>query len=534
MKIGRNDLCFCGSGKKYKKCCLGRELPGELKHKTHDILPDRWEIDYGEPCLDKDFFDHNGLAEFSAARMIQAAMLFPDAVEEVASEVRLETTGYLAELKEIEELTRPQEIVRFLKKGPDRLNYPQVLDKFLDHEKETVLLLLEEMRSSDNELFVEWAVKLFYESDYVLAEDILEIIELHQHDAYAVSLLCILLGSYDHPAIPKLLWDYFQYFRKNFRDELYHEGPLLALREIHEYMNEPRVSDPEMALWDEDRLATFDEKELVARMKALGVPLDKETFLKDIQGLHAAEKLVDRWVEKYSIHSVGNDEDFLWFGAMELWKRWAPEVMFDERLSDMMQRGYDCFNRRKNREGCDLWLEVWEVFKARHAGHGRSLEGVDKQYSGSQTWHNWCQDLEMNLGNLVRVCPEYAPRAVTYFREFRLLLPESDPLIVQNMMMAEAEALIFGGDLVAGEALFRKVVESFSDDVWGYIRWGDVFASSMWSSLVPQDLTKAEKIYRMAIGRGLKEEKEVNRRIRDMGETRQAHKNDRIGSRLLK
>jgi len=24
-KIGRNDLCPCGSGKKYKKCCLGRE-----------------------------------------------------------------------------------------------------------------------------------------------------------------------------------------------------------------------------------------------------------------------------------------------------------------------------------------------------------------------------------------------------------------------------------------------------------------------------------------------------------------------------
>ncbi|HFT8046801.1 TPA: SEC-C metal-binding domain-containing protein [Klebsiella pneumoniae] len=24
-KIGRNDSCWCGSGKKYKKCHLGRE-----------------------------------------------------------------------------------------------------------------------------------------------------------------------------------------------------------------------------------------------------------------------------------------------------------------------------------------------------------------------------------------------------------------------------------------------------------------------------------------------------------------------------
>ena len=25
-KIGRNDLCGCGSGKKYKKCCLGNGI----------------------------------------------------------------------------------------------------------------------------------------------------------------------------------------------------------------------------------------------------------------------------------------------------------------------------------------------------------------------------------------------------------------------------------------------------------------------------------------------------------------------------
>ncbi len=25
MNVGRNDPCPCGSGKKYKKCCLGKE-----------------------------------------------------------------------------------------------------------------------------------------------------------------------------------------------------------------------------------------------------------------------------------------------------------------------------------------------------------------------------------------------------------------------------------------------------------------------------------------------------------------------------
>lgn len=31
INIGRNDLCYCGSGKKYKKCCINRELPQDIE-----------------------------------------------------------------------------------------------------------------------------------------------------------------------------------------------------------------------------------------------------------------------------------------------------------------------------------------------------------------------------------------------------------------------------------------------------------------------------------------------------------------------
>jgi methionyl aminopeptidase len=40
MKIGRNDLCPCGSGKKYKKCCMHKQQVGNLKDnyfKKHNI-----------------------------------------------------------------------------------------------------------------------------------------------------------------------------------------------------------------------------------------------------------------------------------------------------------------------------------------------------------------------------------------------------------------------------------------------------------------------------------------------------------------
>ena len=40
-KIGRNDSCPCGSGKKYKKCCLNdsRKFPQTEPGYTDDIIP---------------------------------------------------------------------------------------------------------------------------------------------------------------------------------------------------------------------------------------------------------------------------------------------------------------------------------------------------------------------------------------------------------------------------------------------------------------------------------------------------------------
>ncbi len=35
MNIGRNDPCSCGSGKKYKKCCLVENQPSQDEFKKH-------------------------------------------------------------------------------------------------------------------------------------------------------------------------------------------------------------------------------------------------------------------------------------------------------------------------------------------------------------------------------------------------------------------------------------------------------------------------------------------------------------------
>jgi len=55
MEIGRNDPCPCGSGKKYKKCCLGKEtetIRDELLIRRNTPSDDKWETEIGPLLAD--------------------------------------------------------------------------------------------------------------------------------------------------------------------------------------------------------------------------------------------------------------------------------------------------------------------------------------------------------------------------------------------------------------------------------------------------------------------------------------------------
>jgi uncharacterized protein YecA (UPF0149 family) len=38
QSVGRNDACPCGSGKKYKKCCMGKGLQGADARRTESTI----------------------------------------------------------------------------------------------------------------------------------------------------------------------------------------------------------------------------------------------------------------------------------------------------------------------------------------------------------------------------------------------------------------------------------------------------------------------------------------------------------------
>ena len=63
-KIGRNDPCPCGSGKKYKQCCLLKSTGGKpLKFKATLISQPTAKMPQGPNLMDRTFGDKVAEAE---------------------------------------------------------------------------------------------------------------------------------------------------------------------------------------------------------------------------------------------------------------------------------------------------------------------------------------------------------------------------------------------------------------------------------------------------------------------------------------
>ena len=95
-------------------------------------------------------------------------------------------------------------------------------------------MIIEELKQPKSAAFVEISIRVIHGSWVNYSEDILAIIKKHEIGAYAVSVLCLLLGFYQNDKSEKLLWDYYHYFKEHYSDETYSDGPLIALAEMRE------------------------------------------------------------------------------------------------------------------------------------------------------------------------------------------------------------------------------------------------------------------------------------------------------------
>ena len=82
-------------------------------------------------------------------------------------------------------------------------------------------------------------------------------------------------------------------------------------------------------------------------------------------------------------------------------------------------------------------------------------------------------------------------KRIQYCRELYTLFPETSDSVIQNMKRAEAESYFALGMQEEGEESFRKLIEEFPDNVWGYIGWGDMYGIFQMNSSIPINYDEA-------------------------------------------
>ncbi|NQU44304.1 SEC-C domain-containing protein [bacterium] len=269
--------------------------------------------------------------------------------------------------------------------------------------------------------------------------------------------------------------------------------------------------------WTKEEVEGYGTEELIAKLRSLGIEFEEEQFLEDARRLKSSERISDHWMETFNVKIEGRDEDFPPFAAKVLLDRLGLDVSYVEHIVDLIEEGYD-LDRNQARETCDIWLLAWEKIVRDLAPEHRSVEALDS--FANYCLSDWCQDLEKSLLEVAGKNPSYHEKRIAYCEEFVRTLTESDESALRYMKRAAAESLFELGGPERGDAAFEKLVQECPDWLGGYIGWGDMYHPAWFGE--HKDSAKAERIYRMALDKGLEDEDEdVAQRLETLEELRQ-------------
>ncbi|VTR67009.1 SEC-C motif domain protein (fragment) [Desulfosarcina cetonica] len=193
-----------------------------------------------------------------------------------------------------------------------------------------------------------------------------------------------------------------------------------------------------------------------------------------------------------------------------------------DELDILMEKGWSLVQENQTTKACDVWLELWDSLKKRFKPEFRDVKEAETIFSGCELIYNWCQDLEVELGNAGIDDSTYYRERIAYCDEFCSIFPASGELLMHNMKRAIAESYFALGNVEEGNKCFKQLIEQYPNNIWGYIGWGDMYLWPMEKDIKP-DYNKAEQIYKMAVGKGIEGENHLNDRLNELKKEREKY-----------
>jgi tetratricopeptide (TPR) repeat protein len=281
-------------------------------------------------------------------------------------------------------------------------------------------------------------------------------------------------------------------------------------------------------MWTRKKLKVMSTSAIIEKLESMGVDFKEERFKEQAQNYVSAIQLAEDHYYTQNFHAGGSDEDFIWLAIIELWDRITPEKFSVEKIDDLMQEGYKDIEKRSYKSGMEKWEKTWVMIKSLVPANLHSVEEADEFFSElTQFISNWCQDFEMELHNAGLEDSSFFAKRIKYCRDFCRIFPLSDELILQNMLIAEAESYAAIGDIATADKKFQDLIKRFPNNAWGYITWGDMYCESKLDSDAPVNYEKAEKIYRLGLANCNTEIDAVNERLEYLENNRKGSKSSK-------
>ena len=273
--------------------------------------------------------------------------------------------------------------------------------------------------------------------------------------------------------------------------------------------------------WFKNEVEKLSTDTIISRLKYFGVEFDQNEFFKDVKNFNSAENVAKEWFKKYNMETVGSDPDFIWLAIWVLCDRLfdTEEIICDEQLHEMIDKGKDFIKQNEYRKGCDIWLKAWKKFRevTDYPQKYDSIEKANKECKADEFLQNWVNDIELNLEIAGYKEKSYFQKRIKFCRDVYQTFPESSKALIQNMKKGEAESLFAVGKYEQGEKKFQKLINEYPNWIWGYVGWGDMYNPNLSEGRICEP-EKAKKIYKQVYELDLSKEniQVVEERIEDL------------------
>ena len=283
-------------------------------------------------------------------------------------------------------------------------------------------------------------------------------------------------------------------------------------------VNKAKVKESMLQSWDLRKIRQMSTEEIIDKLHSININFSVNVFKRQTRNSISSIQLAKKDYLTQDHHAKGLDEDFILLAIYELWKRITPDQVNIEMIDDAMQEGYSARQNDETDECIEKWLRAWKIILAIVPTYINSVEEADEFMPEplTQSIYNWCQDFNIELFNAGLKNKPYFKERIKYFNKFCQTLPETDELIIQNMLREKAVSYAELRDFETADKLFEDMINKYPDNIWGYVGWGDMY---MWTKFAENDspnYKKAEEIYLYGLEQCDEESDVIIERLEDL------------------